>query len=334
MSVEPAIAVVGATGIIGSEIITVLNERKFPCCETRLFASSDSAGEVYGVLGEEVEVEALEDASFEGIDIVFFALNSALVREWGPAALDAGARIIDVSGAYAMQPDAVLIAAYANAEDLKAGCKIAVSPSPGTVQLAPVLKVLQKSVGLTRVVVSSYEAVAGAGKEGLDELWSQTRAIYTQQEVVCEAFSHQIAFNCIPQVDVFLDNGETRAERRLADELRKVMGIDQLRVSATAVRVPVFHGLGQTVNAETERLIPVEELNSLLETAAGISLRHAVTDYPTMLEAVGAGEVHVGRIRRDASLPCGYNFWVVADGVRFGAALNAVRMAELMAEEM
>ena len=332
MKKEPAIAVVGATGIIGSEIVTLLNQRKFGCAEARLFASDDSAGEVYSVLGESVQVESLVENSFEGLDLVFLALNPVLVKEWAPAALAAGAKVIDLSGAYASQPEAVLLVVDTNPQAWKKESKIAVCASPAAAQLAPVLGVMQRALGLGRVVVASYESVSGAGKLGLDELWDQTRAVFSQQEIVMEAFPHQIAFNCIPQIDVLTESGDTRAELRLATELRSVLNLDQLRVSATAVRVPVLHGLAQALNVETERFIPVAELNQMFEALEGLRVLHAGADYPTMLDAVGNDEIFIGRVRKDDSLPCGYSLWVVADNLRRGLALNAVRIAELMVE--
>jgi aspartate-semialdehyde dehydrogenase len=328
---KPVVAVVGATGVIGSELLSVLTERRFPAGEVRLFASADSVGEVYSVLGDRVAVSTLSDSSFDGVDIVFFAVNPVLVEKWAESAGRAGAYVIDVSGAL---PQAVTAVPEVNPQVITRGVKILANPIGTAVMLAPVLQVIQRAAGLKRVVVSTYEAVSGAGKLGLDELWEQTRAIYAQREIVSEAFPHQIAFNCLPQVDLMLESGRTRAEQRLISDLGKILGADDLSMSATAVRVPVLHGCAASVNVEAERPLEPEALTKLLGEVQGITVLFAQEDCPTHLAAVGNDDIYVGRVRRDLSLPHGLDMWIVADNIRRCAAWNAVRIAEVLVERL
>lgn len=325
---KPNIAIAGATGVVGQEMIAVLSERKFPVGEVRLLASEESAGEIYKVLDQEVVVEELTETSFEGIDIALFATSSALSKEFVPMAEKSGAVSIDNSSHFRMVEGIPLVVPEVNAHVLTKEHKIIANPNCSTIQLVPVLDVLRKEAALKRVIVSTYQSVSGAGKAALEELWNQTRSIFTQSDIETNAFQHQIAFNCIPQIDLFSEDGYTLEERKLMGESRKILDAPSLAVSATAVRVPVFHSHAESVNVEFESDLTPERAKELLENAAGISVCHADSDYPMQLTSAGKDEISVGRIRKDPSIPFGLNLWIVADNIRKGAALNAVQIAE------
>jgi|694.fasta_scaffold07280_9 aspartate-semialdehyde dehydrogenase len=325
---NPVIAIAGATGLVGSEMLNVLEQRKVPCSELKLLASKDSVGEVYKFNEQEVEVEALSAESFDGVDIALFATSAELSSIYVPAAVSAGAVCIDNSSYFRMKPEVPLVVPEVNFDAIKDGDMIIANPNCSTIQLVPVLDVIHKIAGLRHVVVSTYQSVSGAGKAALDELWGQTLAVFNQQEVPQEAFQHQIAFNCIPQIDVFLDNGFTKEEFKIINESRKILGIADLRITATAVRVPVFFSHAESVFVETEKPFDLSDIIKRLSKAPGIAVRAAHDEYPMQLEAASTDEIHVGRLRRDESVENGLSMWVVADNVRKGAALNAVQIAE------
>ncbi len=327
VSKTPVIAIAGATGLVGNEMLVVLEERKLPVAEVRLFASQDSVGEVYKFRDDEVAVKLLEDDSFEGVDIALFATSAELSAKYVPLAVKAGAIAIDNSSHFRMSADVPLVVPEVNF-DRALGKKIIANPNCSTIQLVPILNEINKLAGLRHVVVSTYQSVSGAGKAALDELWSQTLSVFNQQEMTHEAFQHQIAFNCIPQIDVFLENGFTKEEYKIINESRKILGLSDLRITATAVRVPVFYGHAESVFVETERKITPETLASALAKVGGIVVHSATDEYPMQLDVAGQDEIHVGRIRVDESVPHGLSLWVVADNVRKGAALNAVQIAE------
>jgi aspartate-semialdehyde dehydrogenase len=330
MKNSPVIAIVGATGLVGGEMMSCLTEKKIPCKEVRLLASSDSAGELFSVCGNEVEVQTLDEQSFHGVDYALFATSAELSERFVPVAVEAGARVIDNSSRFRMEPGVPLVVPEVNAGAIAQSLIIA-NPNCSTIQLVPVLKVLNECFGLKRVVVSTYQSVSGAGKVALDELWSQTLAVFNQKEIEHDAFQHQIAFNCIPQIDVLLDDGYTKEEMKIINETRKILNIPQLRITATAVRVPVFHSHAESVNIETERAISLDIAKEKLH-AAGIVLS-ADGEYPMQLEVAGRDEVHVGRMRLDSSVEHGLNLWIVADNIRKGAALNAVQILEYLLQE-
>lgn len=326
MKNPPVIAIAGATGLVGSEMISCIEERGLAFSEVRLLASEDSAGELYKVSDHEVEIDVLSEASFEGVDIALFATSAALSEKFVPIAVAAGAVAIDNSSFFRMKEGVPLIVPEVN-ESLIAGASLIANPNCSTIQLVPVLKAIHEAAGLKRVVVSTYQAVSGAGKAALDELWSQTLAIFNQKEVPLDAFQHQIAFNCIPQIDVLLESGYTKEEFKIINESRKILGIPDLRITATAVRVPVFHSHAESVNVETERPLSPAQLVELLQQAPGIDV-YGGDEYPMQLGVAATDNIHVGRIRRDESVPHGLDMWIVADNVRKGAALNAVQIAE------
>lgn len=328
MRTEPIIAVVGATGVVGMEMLRILEERRISHSELRLLASESSAGELYSFNGEELEVEALSEDSFDGVDVALFALGSDLAEQYVPLALEAGAAVIDNSSHFRMRPDVPLIVPEVNGGSLTLEQKLIANPNCTTAQLVPVLKVIHDNAGLKRVVVSTYQAVSGAGKAALDELWEQTRAVFTQQEVPQEAFPQPIAFNCIPQIDTILENGYSKEEFKVIHESRKILDLPELPITVTAVRVPVFHSHAESVNIETNEPLTPEQLIALLEEAEGIEVSPDSSTYPVQLEAATKDPIFVGRVRADESVPNGLNLWIVADNLRKGAALNAVQILE------
>jgi aspartate-semialdehyde dehydrogenase len=324
----PVIAIVGATGLVGNEMLVVLEERKVPCAELKLFASKDSVGEVYKFHEREISVEELTETGFEGVDIALFATSAELSAKFVPAAVKAGTTVIDNSSYFRMDPSVPLVVPEVNLHAVTDATKIIANPNCSTIQLVPVLQAIHALAGLKHVVVSTYQSVSGAGKNALDELWAQSLAIFNQQEMPHEAFQHQIAFNCIPQIDVLLDNGFTKEEYKIINESRKILGIPNLRITATAVRVPVFYSHAESVFVETERELSPETLLKALHGMKGIVAHAASDEYPMQTDVAGSDDIHVGRVRRDESVEHGLSLWVVADNVRKGAALNAVQIAE------
>ena len=330
MKSKPVIAIAGATGLVGSEMLNVVEQLRVPFSEIRLLASEDSKGEVYKIGADEAVVEVLGDNSFDGVDIALFGTSAELSKKFVPIAVEAGAFAIDNSSHFRMQQGIPLVVPEVNPQMITEQTKIIANPNCSTIQLVPVLKAIHEAAGLKRVVVSTYQSVSGAGKDALDELWSQTVAVCNQTSFEPEAFKHQIAFNCIPQIDLIMENGYTKEEFKIINESRKILGIPNLRITATAIRVPVFHSHAESVNVETERELLPAQLKELLKNAPGISVYPDDAEYPMQLDAAGTDEIHVGRIRRDESVPHGLDMWIVADNVRKGAALNAVQIAQLL----
>lgn len=327
-SQNPVIAIVGATGLVGNEMLVITEERNVPCGEIRLFASKDSVGEVYKFRDREVEVQELTEDSFEGVHYALFATSAELSATFVPCAVKAGAIAIDNSSHFRMDPKVPLVVPEVNMSVVTARDSIIANPNCSTIQLVPVLAALHDLAGLEHVVVSTYQSVSGAGKDALDELWGQTIAICNQQEMPQECFQHQIAFNCIPQIDVMLENGFTKEETKIMNESRKILGAPDLRISATAVRVPVFYGHAESVFVETKRAVSLQDIYAKLRSAPGVVVYEAPDEYPLQIDVSGQDDVHVGRIRLDPSVPHGVSLWIVADNVRKGAALNAVQIIE------
>lgn len=330
MKTRPIVAIAGATGVVGAEMLAVLEQRRFPASEVRLLASEDSAGELYRFGSQELQVEVLDEESFRGVDIALFATSASLSEKYVPLAVEQGAVAIDNSSRFRMDDQVPLVVPEVNAEAIGKQDRIIANPNCSTIQLVPVLKRIEEAAGLKRVVVSSYQSVSGAGKLALDELWSQTLAVFNQKELVQDVFARQIAFNCIPHIDTFDPGGYTREELKIINESRKILGLSDLRITATAVRVPVFHSHAESVNVEVERELSVEQLVSLLQKAEGIVVHPEAEDYPVQLDTTGTDDIHVGRIRRDLSVARGFDMWIVADNLRKGAALNAVQIAEYL----
>ncbi|HEY3071578.1 MAG TPA: aspartate-semialdehyde dehydrogenase [Candidatus Limnocylindrales bacterium] len=330
------VAVVGATGVVGRTMITVLLEREFPIAELRLLASGRSAGTPVDIGGRaHVVREATADA-FAGVDIALFSAGSDVARELAPRAVERGATVIDNSNAWRMEPDVPLVVSQVNPEDAAVHEGIIANPNCSTMQLAPVLMALRDGVGLERVIVDTYQSVSGTGADALAELEGQVKAHVEGQAIEANIYPHQIAFNALPEIDVFLDNGYSREEWKLVTESRKILHLPALRISCTAVRVPVFVSHSEAVHVETRSPITPERARQLFAAVPGVAVRDdpAAHVYPLATEAAGRDEVFVGRVRQDPSIPDGRGlaFWVVSDNLRKGAATNAVELAELIVD--
>lgn len=324
----PTIAIVGATGLVGNELLVVLEERKLPVASLRLLASKDSVGEVYRFRDDEVVVEELTEGSFDGVDIALFAASAELSATFVPKAVAAGATVIDTSPFFRLQTDVPLVVPDVNVAAVQGGDKLIANPAASVIQLAPVLHAINEIAGLEHVVVSTYQSVSGAGKDALDELWAQSLAVFNQTEMPQEVFQHQVAFNCIPHIDLILENGFSKEETRIIEESKKILGLPNLRITATAVRVPVFYGDGASVFVETKRRISQEDILTRLAATSGITLHPVQDEFPMQIDVAGSNDIHVGRIRRDPSVENGISFWTVADNVRRGAAVNVVQIVE------
>lgn len=334
------IAVVGATGVVGREMIEVLEERQFPYSSIKVLASEKSAGEIIELQEGEITVEAVQENSFDDIDIALFSAGAKVSEVYGPIAAKKGAIVIDNSSFFRMHKDIPLIVPEVNSKLLREHIQslkdgegtIIANPNCSTIQLVVALKPLLDAAGLKRVVVSTYQSVSGAGKKGMDELWDQSVSVFNQTEAKVEKFSKQIAFNVVPHCDLFLDNGYTREEAKVINESRKILEKPDLKITATAVRVPVFSCHSESVNIEFERPFSAEQVRETLSKSLGVVVLDDPTrgGYPTPLELAGTDATFVGRIREDDSVAHGVNIWIVADNLRKGAALNAVQIAELV----
>lgn len=324
------VAVVG-TGAVGQAMLQVLAERSFPVAGIKVLATSRSAGKKVNFAGEEVTVEETTPESFRGVDLALFAGGEAS-KEFARAAVAQGAVVIDNSSTFRLEPDVPLVVPEVNPEAVKKHQGIIANPNCSTIQMVVALKPLHDAARIKRVVVSTYQAVSGAGAEAIDELRTQTKAVLTDQEAEPKVFPWPIAFNLFPHIDVFLDNGYCKEEMKMILETQKIMEAPDMRVTATTVRVPVFVGHSEAINIETEKKLTAEEARRILSQAPGVVVEDdpAQKLYPLPIRAAGRDEVFVGRIREDYSLPCGLNLWVVADNLRKGAATNAVQIAELL----
>ena len=337
MNRQPLIvAVVGATGVVGRTMIQILNEREFPVGELRLLASGRSAGRSVHVDGRNLEIgEAVPDA-FDGVDIALFSAGADVSKELAPAAVARGATVIDNSSAWRMDPTVPLVVSQVNPDDLEGHPGIVANPNCSTMQLAPVLMALRDSVGLERVVVDTYQSVSGTGADALAELEGQIRAHVRGEPKVATVYPHPIAFNALPEIDAFLDNGYTKEEWKIVTENRKILGLPDLRISCTAVRIPVFVSHSEAVHVETSAPVTPERARELFAAVSGVIVKDdpGLHDYPLASEAAGRDEIFVGRVRRDVSIADdrGLAFWVVSDNLRKGAATNAVEIAEVLRE--
>lgn len=324
------VAVVG-TGAVGQAMLQVLAERSFPVAGIKVLATSRSAGKKVNFAGEEVTVEETTPESFRGVDLALFAGGEAS-KEFARAAVAQGAVVIDNSSTFRLEPDVPLVVPEVNPEAVKKHQGIIANPNCSTIQMVVALKPLHDAARIKRVVVSTYQAVSGAGAEAIEELRTQTKAVLADQEVEPKVFPWPIAFNLFPHIDVFLDNGYCKEEMKMILETQKIMEAPDMRVTATTVRVPVFVGHSEAINIETEKKLTAEEARRILSQAPGVVVEDdpAQKLYPLPIRAAGRDEVFVGRIREDHSIPCGLNLWVVADNLRKGAATNAVQIAELL----
>jgi aspartate-semialdehyde dehydrogenase len=328
------VAVVGATGAVGTEMIEVLEERKFPVIRLVPLASARSAGGMVTFEGNEVPIEVLTKDSFAGVDIALFSAGADLSREFAPIAVKSGAVVIDNSAAWRMTPEVPLVVPEVNAHDIQRHKGIIANPNCSTIQMVVALKPLHDEARIKRIVVTTFQSVSGTGKDAMDELMAECQDLLSFKSASPKVYPYQIAFNCLPQIDDFLPSGYTKEEMKMVHETRKIMGDQSIQVTATTVRVPVYVGHSEALNIETERKLSANEARAILSTAPGVLLyddpAHKI--YPMPLEVAGKDEVYVGRIREDESIANGLNLWVVADNLRKGAALNAVQIAEHLAQ--
>lgn len=332
------VAILGATGAVGQEFLNLIEERNFPFAELKMLASKRSAGKKIQFMGKEYTVEEATEDSFKGVDIALFA-GGAASKTFAPAAVKAGAVVIDNSSAFRMDPEVPLVVPEVNPEAIANHKGIIANPNCSTIIMVMALKPLYNVSKIKRVVVSTYQAVSGGGKEAMAELEEQVKAINEGRPVVANilpgaslAKHYQIAFNLIPQIDVFKDNLYTKEEMKMIDETKKIMNDDSMRITATTIRVPVYRSHAESVNVEFENEISVEKAREVLAAFPGVTLTDNPDEqiYPMPLETSGKDDVEVGRIRKDYSTDNALNFWVCGDQIRKGAALNALQIAEYM----
>jgi len=326
------VAILGATGMVGQEFIKVLQQRNFPMNSISLLASDRSAGKRMFVSHREIVVEEVTPKSFKDIDIALFSAGAEVSRYFSPIAAQNGAVVIDNSSAFRMDPKVPLVVPEINVEDIKWHKGIIANPNCSTIQMVVALYPLHKVNPIKRIVAATYQAVSGTGAAAVDELTEQARQVLEGQATVPHVYPHQIAFNLLPEIDVFLDNDYTKEEWKLVEETRKIMHADDIAISAFCVRVPVFIGHSEAVHVEFSQSISPDEARRILAQAPGVKVLDdpAISLYPQPWSAAGTDEVFVGRIHRDASHSSGLIMWVVSDNVRKGAALNAVQIAEEM----
>ncbi len=326
------VAIVGATGLVGQEFIKILEQRNFPMDSVRLLASGRSAGRKLFVNHEEIEVKEVAAESFREIDIALFSAGTEISQHFSPIAAQSGAVVVDNSAAFRMVSTVPLVVPEVNPEDIKRHQGIIANPNCSTIQMVVALNPLHKVNPIKRIIVDTYQAVSGAGSAAVDELTTQARQVLDGQATAPHVYPHQIAFNVLPEIDVFLDNDYTKEEWKVVEETRKIMHADSIAISATCVRVPVFTGHGEAVSIEFSRPMSADEARRILAQAPGVKVLDdpTVNLYPQPWSAGGTDEVFVGRIRRDISHPNGLIMWVVADNLRKGAALNTIQIAEEM----
>ena len=328
------VAVAGATGAVGNEMIKMLESRKFPVESIKLLASERSVGKKLIYDGKEIEVELLTKDGGKGVDIALFSAGATVSKEFAPSFAADGCFVIDNSSAWRMEKDIPLVVPEVNPHDLKKDKKLIANPNCSTIQMVVALKPLHDAAKIKRVIVSTYQSVSGAGQRGIDELTAQAKALAEDKEIPApNKFQYQIAFNLIPQIDVFTDNGYTKEEMKMTNETKKIMGDDSIEVSATCIRVPVFRSHSENVWIETEKPLSAAQAKELFVKADGIQLLDEPESkkYPMPLFAEGMQTTYVGRIRQDISTKAnGLTFWIVSDNLLKGAALNAVQIAETL----
>jgi aspartate-semialdehyde dehydrogenase len=328
------VAIVGATGAVGEQMREVLDERQFPVGELRLLASERSVGQFLPFQNRQLPVEVLKANSFTGIDLGLFSAGGSVSTEFAPLAVAAGAVVVDNTSVFRMEPDIPLVVPEVNAKEIvnyKTRGIIA-NPNCSTIQLVVALKPLHDAARIKRVVVSTYQSVSGAGRKAMEELSQQVAALFNGKEIEKAKFPHQIAFNCIPHIDAFMDGGYTKEEWKIIEETRKILGEPNLAITATTVRVPVFCSHSESVNVETYVKLSANEARRILREAPGVIVADEPENnvYPMAIDAAGKDATYVGRIREDRSVANGLNLWVVSDNLRKGAALNAVQIAEIL----
>lgn len=333
------VAVVGATGMVGRTMVQILQERNFPINKWKLLASARSANQKVEIGGQEFTIEEAKPEAFEGVDFAFFSAGGSISKELAPEAVKKGTVVIDNSSAFRMEPEVPLVVPEVNPGEASRHRGLIANPNCSTIQMVVALQPLQEAAGLKRVVAATYQSVSGAGKEAVDELSEQSRAILDGREFKKEVIPfkgasrhHQIAFNMVPHIDVFEEDDYTKEEMKMVRETRKIMGLPELPVTVTTVRVPVFNGHSEALNVELNSPLSPEEARDLLSRTPGIAVMDNPSEmvYPMPVETEGRDEVFVGRIRRDRSVAYGLNLWVVADNIRKGAATNSIQIAELL----
>ena len=335
---NPVVAVAGATGAVGNEFLEVLHDLDFPASEIRALASKRSAGKKLPFKGcgqvpaGDLVVEEMTPESFKGVDIALFSAGASVSKEMRQAVVDAGAVMIDNSSAFRMDEDVPLVVPEVNPQDVAWHNGVIANPNCSTIQMVAALKPLCDISPIKRVVVSTYQAASGAGAKAMQELYAQTQQFLNGEELTIDAFSHQIAFNCIPHIDKFLEDDSTKEEWKMVVETKKIMGDENIQVAATCVRVPVLRCHGESINVEFEGPVTVEEARAALEAAPGITMMDDVANnvYPMPGLLAGTDGAYIGRLRKDPSVENGLAFWDVADQIRKGAALNAVQIAQLL----
>jgi len=330
------IAVAGATGAVGNQMVRCLEEADFPIQSIKLLASARSVGRQLRFKGDLIEVEELKEESFKGMDIALFSAGGGTSEKFAPHAAQSGCVVVDNSSAWRMDPDVPLVVPEVNPHAIAQYTQkgIIANPNCSTIQMVIALDPIHKKYGIKRIVVSTYQAVSGTGKKAIDELFDQTRALINFLNCENKVYPHRIAFNCLPHIDTFMPNGYTKEEIKMVNETRKILEDDSIGVTATTVRVPVFHSHSESVNVETKEPISARDVKLLLENTPGIKV---VDDpgnnlYPLATDAAGQDLTLVGRIRDDESIPNGINMWIVADNIRKGAATNAVQIARVLAD--
>ena len=331
------IAVAGATGAVGNQMLACLEERKFPLKSIKLLASRKSIGRKLRFRGDLLAVEELTEESFKGLDIALFSAGGTASKKYAPLAAKDGCVVVDNSSTWRMDPEVPLVVPEVNPHAI-AGYKkkgIIANPNCSTIQMVLPLNPIHKKYKIKRIVVSTYQAVSGTGKKAIDELFDQTRSMINFLDYEKKVYPHRIAFNCIPHIDVFMDNGYTKEEIKMVNETRKILEDDNIGITATTVRVPVYFGHSESVNIETKKEISANEVRYLLGKEPGIKVldKPEKNIYPLAIDAAGQDLTFVGRIRDDESVKNGINIWIVADNIRKGAATNAVQIAEILAKD-
>ncbi len=331
------IAVAGATGAVGNQMISCLEERNFPVKSIKFLASKRSVGRRLRFKGDLLAVQELTKDSFKEMDIALFSAGGAASKEYAPLAAKDGCIVVDNSSTWRMDPKVPLVVPEVNPHAIAGYAKkgIIANPNCSTIQMVLPLNPIHKKYQIKRIVVSTYQAVSGTGKKAIDELFDQTRSMINFLDYEKKVYPHRIAFNCIPHIDVFLDNGYTKEEIKMVNETRKILEDNHIGITATTVRVPVYFGHSESVNIETKKKISADEVRNLLESESGIKVldKPKKNIYPLAIDAAGKDLTFVGRIRDDQSVKNGINMWVVADNIRKGAATNAVQIAEILARD-
>jgi aspartate-semialdehyde dehydrogenase len=329
------VAIVGATGAVGEEMRKILEERDFPVSSLKLLASHRSKGKRLNFKGEEISVEELKENSFKDVDMALFSAGASISREFAPLAAKNDCIVIDNSSAFRMEKDVPLVVPEVNSEDLKNHQGIIANPNCSTIQMVVVLKPLHDNFKLKRVVVTTFQSVSGTGKKAIQELYEQSKDFLEGKPLKKNVYPHQIAFNVLPHIDVFLENAYTKEEMKMVNETRKIMHLPELKITATCVRVPVFISHSESVNIETEKEISAEKAREILSSAPGIKVEDNPSQnlYPLPIRAAGKDYTYVGRIRKDESIENGLNLWIVSDNLRKGAALNAVQIGETLIQK-